>query len=478
MTSMTLDRERGVASPATRVGSPVDVLLVALGLGFAAFGLRPLSDPDVWWHLRTGELIVHDGFTRSDPWSHASSHPWLLHEWGSEVLMYLASAGWGYHGVIALHTLGMLVLAALLLRSIRQASSPLISVAVGLLALVSLIPGSAERPQLLSWCLLAAVVPPLHRQVQAGESPWWLIPVVWAWANLHGLWVSVLILFGALVLGRILEVGFRKWRSYRSLIMIGGFSAGAAALTPNGPRLLLTPLHVREYAPFVAEWRAPTPLSPFFGSAFLLVAILVFAWARQTRPVRSTDLALVFGALAIGLPYIRTMPIVTIVVAPMAAAALWSLRKPGQTAPSMSNVDRGLATGLVAAFALLSAVWLPHVPGVERDAPFGVSETLDSLPDRANILNEYEWGGWLLWTARDTSPAIDGRTEIYDAGYVSDVLATLKLTGDWQAFLRSQEFDAAWLRSGSPLAYELRQQGWQQIDRNDFSVVLAPPDPG
>src|SRR5438046_1282035 len=85
--------------------SPLDVLLVVLALGFAMLGLRPLQDPDIWWHLRTGELIVHHGFTTRDPWSFASTNPWILHEWGSQALLYLSYTWAGYRGVIVLHTL-------------------------------------------------------------------------------------------------------------------------------------------------------------------------------------------------------------------------------------------------------------------------------------------------------------------------------------------------------------------------------------
>ena len=68
--------------------SPLDVILLVLALGFGALGLQPLGDPDVWWHLRTGQLVLHSGFTTTDPWSFASTNPWLLHEWGSQALMY------------------------------------------------------------------------------------------------------------------------------------------------------------------------------------------------------------------------------------------------------------------------------------------------------------------------------------------------------------------------------------------------------
>jgi len=104
--------------------SPLDALLVVVALGFAALGLRPIIDPDAWWHLRTGELIVHSGFTSSDPWSFASTEPWLLHEWGSEVLMYLSYAAGGYHGVMALHALTMLALACTLLWSVGARATP------------------------------------------------------------------------------------------------------------------------------------------------------------------------------------------------------------------------------------------------------------------------------------------------------------------------------------------------------------------
>ena len=44
------------------------VLILALGLFTMA--VRPLTDPDVWWHLRTGQLTLqnHSVF-HTDPYS-------------------------------------------------------------------------------------------------------------------------------------------------------------------------------------------------------------------------------------------------------------------------------------------------------------------------------------------------------------------------------------------------------------------------
>src|SRR5215475_1111239 len=73
------------------------VLIFALGL--FALAARPMRDPDLWWHLRTGELIVqsHD-VPHTDPFSFTRQvQPWINHEWLSDVLIYgvYRIAGWG-----------------------------------------------------------------------------------------------------------------------------------------------------------------------------------------------------------------------------------------------------------------------------------------------------------------------------------------------------------------------------------------------
>ena len=45
------------------------VFLVILALGLFAMGARGVTDPDVWWHLRTGQLIIQNhGVFHTDPY--------------------------------------------------------------------------------------------------------------------------------------------------------------------------------------------------------------------------------------------------------------------------------------------------------------------------------------------------------------------------------------------------------------------------
>src|SRR5579862_2884566 len=73
------------------------VMIVAAGLFLLA--ARPVTDPDVWWHLRTGQLdIQNHRLFHADPYSFTrAGQPWIDHEWLSEILIFALykAAGWG-----------------------------------------------------------------------------------------------------------------------------------------------------------------------------------------------------------------------------------------------------------------------------------------------------------------------------------------------------------------------------------------------
>jgi hypothetical protein len=223
------------------------------------------------------------------------------------------------------------------------------------------------------------------------------------------------------------------------------------------------------------EWVPPSILDHYLAPAFVLLGLVVVGWARRRRVVPPTTVCLVLAACYLGFSYTRTIPIAVIVLAPLVGAA-WR-DDPFTNTPVRAWRPPGLRSLLsqLAVLLVVVAVVLPHIPGVQRGAPFGASAALDTLPGRANVLNEYDLGGWLLWTARDTSPGIDGRTEIYSPSYVSNYIAALGLNGDWRRFVATHHFDAAWLRTSTPLIWGLRSEGWTTAYKNDFSVVLVPP---
>src|SRR2546428_2665178 len=71
-------------------------------------------DPDIWWHLHNAEyLFQHHQFPRFDMFSFTvAGHPWINHEWLSEVPFYLA---YRVFGLVGLKSLSFFVLGAIFL---------------------------------------------------------------------------------------------------------------------------------------------------------------------------------------------------------------------------------------------------------------------------------------------------------------------------------------------------------------------------
>jgi len=462
--------------PTAQPGEFVPWLLV----GAFAFvrGLVPLGDPDVWWHLRTGEWIVdHRALPHSDPWSFASGRQWIPHEWLSQLAMYTAYALGGYHGGMALHALLLAVIAATVVRQARRRSGWLVTTCVTIGCLIGVSPGANERPQLASFALLAYFGPRLLRAIDDGKPPWIFVPLIFVWANLHGLWAAAIVLYGAVVLARAVQLG-RRWRVAVPFVVVGAGMVVVAAVTPSGPRLLLTPLTVRSYARFSSEWVAPSIFRVWTLACLALLAVVVCGWARSGRRVPVTELAYVVTACLIGFGYNRTLPVAAVLLAPLAASALAGLTRSPATAHPWPAPLKAIA-GVVAVGAVLAtAAYLPSARGIESIAASpAASRRLDALPGHARVLNEYEFGGWLLWNARDVSPGVDGRTEIYRAAYIQRYYDTLALRGNWRGFVGDEQFGAAWLYRQTPLAGGLVDElHWKSVWSDQRTVILVPPD--
>src|ERR1700722_16406161 len=81
-----------------------NVFLALLFLGLFAMAARNVTDPDVWWHLKTGQYVAeHKSVPHTDLFSYTrAGQTWVAHEWLTDFLLYgiQRMAGWG--GLIAI----------------------------------------------------------------------------------------------------------------------------------------------------------------------------------------------------------------------------------------------------------------------------------------------------------------------------------------------------------------------------------------
>ncbi len=147
------------------------VFFIVLFLGLFLMTLRPIADPDFWWHLRTGQLIVQTHvIPHTDPFSFTKAGgPWITHEWLSELLMY-ALYQIGSYGLL-IFFFSIIITGTFLLTYFRSPSEtrPYVAGFILLLGAVSTAPTWGVRPQMISFLLTSLFLFLLDRYRRDGK---------------------------------------------------------------------------------------------------------------------------------------------------------------------------------------------------------------------------------------------------------------------------------------------------------------------
>lgn len=224
-------------------------LLVAfLGLTFL-LGVFPQRDMDIWWHLRTGDLIrqghgipEHDIYTFT-----VADHPWIDLHWGFEV-----AASWAYaHGgmrTLQLAKCAITCLAVLLLVTARRRDWPLWAMLTAWLPALVLLGGRMYvRPETATLLYLAAFLAVLVRWERFPRLAFALPFVQALWVNTQGLFVlGPVILALALVDAALRPGAFGKTRSawWRTIAPACVLTLVACFLNPYAIEGVLFPIQL------------------------------------------------------------------------------------------------------------------------------------------------------------------------------------------------------------------------------------------
>jgi len=459
---------------------------VAIVLALSTFkGLTPFTEPDLWWHLRTGDRLRDGvGLVAPDPSAGLAAHDYVATQWLPEVTASWAYS-WGGAGAILwlrCAAIVMLVTAVYLLG--RRYAGRLPSAVAAGLTLIAAGGGLNPRPQLISFVLFAAVLHGWLAMLKDRRPRWWLIPVFWGWAMCHGLWMFGLVV-GAAVIG--VDMLERRERWTRAEVRRAGalwlLCAFAVAATPLGPRLLAAPFDVAHNALTVAdEWR-PTPMNNVFSwAAVLEVLLCVWLWSRpsargRVRTRHWWELVLLAFATFCILWMWRLVPLGAVAAAPLVAAAIQD-RLTGRREP-FSRHERSRLALAVAALLAVAAVLCTTGVGAQSARYPGDVRAIDSalgqLPRGSVVLDDFGISGWLLWRHPELVPAADLRGEIYDRSYLEDYEHALAAEPGWQDYLRQIDARAALVASDSAIAAALTDRlGWTVRARSSAFVLLTP----
>jgi hypothetical protein len=425
----------------------------ALLLLLAALAWRSVVDVDVGIHLAGGRWIAeHHAVPDRDPFTYTvSDHAYVAYHWLFQLALHGCSRAAGVAGMVALRFALLLATGLLLLGALRtRGASPAAAAAVGLCALFAAEWRFTLRPELVSWCLGAALLFALERR---GRWLWTLPAIQLVWANTH------VHAFGLAIIAAYALDDVLRLKTLRTpLVGIGALSALAALVNPYGalgatyPLLLSTRLsssnvfagHIAELVSPLAI--APDPEQPFSTSAQLLAYRALFAFGLMAVPlllrrrhVADAAIVAVFGTLSA--LAVRNVALFAVVALPALARALDLLL---ELAPAPAR--RRARAALLATACGVALLQVPRVvsgsfyASERRGDRFAAElcsdclalETADWLARTAPAgpgFNNLALGSVLIWRDPARRVFIDGRNEVSGEDFYRDYLAALDPAG-------------------------------------------------
>ncbi|MFV2039067.1 MAG: hypothetical protein ACC660_02370 [Acidimicrobiales bacterium] len=457
-----------------------------------AMSVSTATDPDLWWHLRTGDVIVSTGIPRSDIFSFTvPGREWITHEWGSQVLMWgLWSAG-GAAALIIIFT-ALIVGAFALAHRTSTARTPVTTLIV-LLAAATARPATAPRPQMFNLLLLALLIYLLERIRRGSLRAGWLwasVPLLMVWSNLHSGYLLGVVTLAVYAVGERLERRRSNGRPMPSraitqLPLVAGAAFLVAAVNPNGIAMWTYPLvTLRSDAmrTYINEWHSPDFQSSWFWPFIAFMMVATVSLIASARKPGWTQALMLFGTALAGLQSIRHIPLFAIVAIPIVAEQVevaWDAAR-ANVAARRSTVASSTpiawltgALGITIGILIISAAIGNTDDAIAEIYPVDAVDTiLTSELAEARGYNEYGWGGYLIW--RGVPVFIDGRADVYGDEFMYLYFQAEDAEAGWREPLDTFAVDYALLAPDAALGVVLDEaEEWTSVYDDGIAEIFV-----
>ena len=476
--------------------NPRQIFVIVLFSALIFITLRPVTDPDFWWHLKTGQLISQtQQIPKQDPFSYtALGKPWTTHEWLSELMIFKIFQAGSFAALIL--TFSLIITAAYLLVYLRcpGSSRPYIAGFALIIGAAASAPLWGVRPQMITLLFFSLFLYLLERYRQEQQLGF-LIPLpllMLVWVNLHGGYILGLVVVGVYIAGAVIELIWQAAHSktaireaIRPVLTLTGIFIGsvlAALINPNGVRILTYPFETLTdpaMHAFIQEWFPPDFRELMWLPLALLILALIVSSIRghHTRSITHIMLVLIFGYLA--LRSMRNVPLFVIVAVPVLAGQIDSFL--GAKLPVINAKKTFSWMNWLVACVMIVVVVLrfqqqagEQAQSEAQNFPKQAADWILAHRPTGNMFNAYSWGGYLIYRLYPDFPVyIDGRADLYGPAFFSQYAGTALAKPGWEETFSKENIAYVLVEQNSALADALRQSpGWAIPFEDDLSVIF------
>lgn len=475
-----------------RLESLVFVLCLLL---VALIASRIPLDTDMWWHLKAGENTVVTGIpTVSDTMSFTKGgEKWVNHSWLAQIPLYLSyklAGYWGLEGYVVL--LAMMCMVFLWL---QLTGNPLLKAALILSGFFLISMVLSPRPQLFSLFFLAFLSWYLNVYLKQNYKHAWGLPILFLiWSNIHAGAVLGVLYLGTFTAASFISLLINKIKpkSWTNIWFLAGWafaSLCAIAVNPNGLAIygisvVTVQVQVQQY---IQEWLPPDihePLQLFFY-IFLMINFMLLLIDRKKVTLQEFALVLIFAYFA--LTGRRNIAPFSVVAIPVVFKHLLnvisnifrnkSTSEKKQLNPGITRAINLSLFGFVGLVVLLKFYFNGHPanvkPQIEAFYPTNQIAMMLNVKPQDNLLNEYNWGGYLAWSQLEYPVMIDARTDLYGDAIFLDWYALITADTNWRELINKYNIGVVMLYTDRPLVNVLKQDGWTVLQSDEVGILLA-----
>lgn len=496
------------------------IILLISGIGGLVFYFksRLYIDPDLGWHLRTGEYILKFGFPHNDPFSYTlSDFLFIPHSWLSEVIYWKLYTAFdslsilGQPGLELIHTLSAISAALTVYITLKIVSTTDISQKIpaslhvlfllipSMLLVGHLLPYVGTRPQTFSWLMFIFLF-----AILASNRLWqkykYVVPIIFViWAQLHG---GFAIGIGILCLKIAVETLKNKGTKIpsgnaprRKNLIVLLLSVCITLINPFGPNLwreVVSTLISPSVRLGINEW---TPIILSFDPRLFIVMILSLVYFIRYRKLFSPFVSwsyifLTFSMLSASKLFPFWLIVAVIVVGKgqqYMLKQLVSTLKPSWVPTSMRRLillNWGIAAAVGVNIAILAVATaktysqLAEEVYYPRNCVIYLKGKQKDNTHNQNIFAPFGWGGYLLWKLPEKKVFIDGRMPYWD-NVLKNYHEIITLQQPFQDVAKTYNITTVLVQKNKTkfeeFAASLEQSGWKRTYEDDVCYILTGP---
>jgi hypothetical protein len=179
----------------------------------------------------------------------------------------------------------------------------------------------------------------------------------------------------------------------------------------------------------------------------------------------------------------RQMPLFAIACAPYLAARggealaeIARLLRAGT--PRFAAVARPPSRAVEVVVVAVAALGLALSAATGTDTPALGGQPVAAVPalrPGPGLLNQYDWGGYLIWSAPGTPVFVDGRLIPYLGAVLNDYSTVIGVHPGWRDVIARRGIRQILVRPTDPIAVRARDLGWPVRASSDTFVLIDVP---